>query len=166
MPCEACTGKRAVRSPVRSPAHITPSSAERRPSSPSIDSTVRATIHDGSIGDFTIFFSDRSPSRFDDESWHYCSLSTTDRRLVDLRLEELEAERIRDPVIEADFEAEFGVEMGFNPTALGKCYGLRDLCNIAYFQRLSARGVDKFVKERRFSSSAIHQETHLIGVRS
>jgi hypothetical protein len=119
---------------------------------------------DGSIGDHNISFSDRSPKRFDPNSRHYGALPPDDKTRVEHRLEQLEAERIRDPEIEAAFEAEFGVKMGFNPEALGKSYGLRDLCNIAYFERISKRGVDKFVRERRFSSSA--EETHLIGVRS
>jgi hypothetical protein len=101
------------------------------------------------IGDFTISFSDRSPKRFEPNSWHYCSLPPDDRKLVDLRLQQLEAERIGDPEIEAAFKAEFGCEMGFNPEALGKSYGLRDLANISYFERACGRGVDRFVRERR-----------------
>jgi hypothetical protein len=97
----------------------------------------------GSIGDFKIEFSERSPKRFDPNSWHYHSLMPADKRAVDLRLEQLEAERIRDPEIEADFQAELGCKMGFNPTALGRSYGLRDLCNIGYYLRAMQRSQDQ-----------------------
>jgi len=106
-------------------------------------------LEDGSIGDFKIGFSDRNPKRFEPNSWHYLSLPSTDRKKVDQRLVQLEAERIRDPEIEAAFDAELGVKMGFNPEALGQCYGLRDLLNLGYFERAMKRGASKFVKERR-----------------
>jgi hypothetical protein len=102
---------------------------------------------DATIGDFTISFSERSPKRFDPNSWHYRSLRPADKKLVNLHLEQLEAQRLRSPQVEADFKAELGVTMGFNPEALGRCYGLRDLCNFAYFERAAKRGVDRF--ERR-----------------
>ena len=104
---------------------------------------------DGTIGDFTISFSDRSSKRFKPNSWHYCALPPDDQEKVDRRLEQLEAERIKDSEIEAAFRAEFGIEMGFNPTAFGKSYGLQWLANIAYFERACGRGVDRFVRERR-----------------
>ena len=98
----------------------------------------------GAVGDYKIDFSDRSGGR----PWHYRSLSPADRKTVDLRLEQLEAERIRDPEIEAAFEAEFGVTMGFNPEALGLSYGLRDLANIGYYHRAMYRRVDRFVRQQ------------------
>jgi hypothetical protein len=96
---------------------------------------------DGTIGDFKIDFSERSPKRLDPNSWHYRSLTAADRKLVDVRLEQLEAERIKDPEIEADFKSEVGCRMGFNPTALGRSYGMRDLANIGYYQRAMNRRV-------------------------
>jgi hypothetical protein len=41
---------------------------------------------------------------------------------LDRWLEQLEAERIKEPELEADFRAALGFEMGFNPTALGCCW--------------------------------------------
>jgi len=94
---------------------------------------------DGSISTFLVGFSDRSPKRFDPISWHYQALSPADRRRVDRRLQQLEAERVRDPAIEAAFKAEFGCRMGFTPAALAKSYGLRDLANIGYYHRAMQR---------------------------
>jgi hypothetical protein len=102
----------------------------------------------GAVGDYRVDFSDRSKKRFDPNSWHYRSLVPADRKKVDQRLAQLEAERIRDPhrdpEVEADFKAEFGCKMGFNPEALGLSYGLRDLANIGYYHRAMDRRVDRF----------------------
>ena len=104
---------------------------------------------DGSISDHVVIFSETSSSRTVAGSWHYSSLSPADRMQVDRRLRQLEAKRARHPELAAAFKATFGCRMGFNPTALGRCYGLRDLCNIAYFERLGKRGVDRFVRVRQ-----------------
>lgn len=90
---------------------------------------------DGSIIDFKIDFSEGSYNR----RWHYQALKPADKRAVNLRLQQMEAERIADPKIEADFKAAMGCEMGFNPVALSKCYGLRAFGNIAYYHRVMGR---------------------------
>jgi hypothetical protein len=99
---------------------------------------------DGTTGDFIINFSERSPQRFVPNSWHYQRLRPSDKRAVDLRLEQLEAERIKDPEVEAAFKATVGCEMGFNAQALSKSYGVRALANIGYFHRAMQRGIDRF----------------------
>ncbi len=98
----------------------------------------------GRISDYKVQFSERSPTRFEPNSWHYAALSRDDRKAVDVRLEQLEAERMRDPETEQAFRDEFGIKMGFNAGALGKSYALRDLMNIGYYQRVMGRGVNKF----------------------
>jgi hypothetical protein len=98
---------------------------------------------DGGVKDYEITFAENGYG-----PRHYRALAPADRKLVDRRLEQLEAERIRDPEIEAAFKAERGCVMGFNPTALGCSYGLRDLANIGYFYRAMARGVDRFEQRR------------------
>jgi hypothetical protein len=37
---------------------------------------------------------------------------------------------------------------GFNPMALAKSYGMRDLCNIDYYRRAMERKVNRFVHPR------------------
>ena len=101
-------------------------------------------LDDGTISDFKIVFSTRRLHAAD----HYRALQPADKRRVDLRLEQLERERIRDPEIEADFEAELGCKMGFNATALGRSYGLRDVANIGYYHRAMDRGVDKVLNKK------------------
>jgi hypothetical protein len=98
---------------------------------------------DGSIKDRKVLFSDRY-----DSPLHYRNLGVPDRRAVDHRLEQLEAERVRQPEIEADFKAALGCPMGFNAKALSRSYGLRHLCNIGYFSRAMRRGVDRFDDRR------------------
>jgi hypothetical protein len=95
---------------------------------------------DGVIRDYKINFWHDPKS----DDWHYRNLRAADRMVVDRRLEELEAERIRHPEVEEDFETELGCKMGYNPEALGRCYGLRDIANIGYFHRAMDRQVDRF----------------------
>jgi hypothetical protein len=90
---------------------------------------------DGSFVDIKVNFSDRQST----SPQHYRWLHPDDKKLVDRRLEQLEDARIRDPELEADFKAALGVPMGFNPIALGRCYGLRDLANIGYYSRMMDR---------------------------
>jgi hypothetical protein len=93
---------------------------------------------DGTIKDFKILFSENF-----DHPMHYYNLGRADRKAVNFRLEQLGAERIRDPEIEAMFRAKLGCPMGFNAKALGRSYGLRHLCNVGYFHRVMQGGVDK-----------------------
>jgi hypothetical protein len=101
---------------------------------------------DGLVKDYTIAFSSRSQKRYDLNSWHFLSLKPGEQQVVRERLQQLEAERVRRPDIETDFEAELGVKLGFTPEALAKSYGLRDLGNLEYFKRAMQRGVDRFVR--------------------
>jgi hypothetical protein len=98
-------------------------------------------MEDGSIQDSTVVFSDRQSHR----RQHYRWLHLDDQRRVDRRLEQLEAERVKDPELEADFKAKFGCEMGFNPVALGKSFGLRDLGNIDFYRRLMDRKLPPYL---------------------
>jgi hypothetical protein len=103
---------------------------------------------DGSIKDYTIDFSDRSNRRYVMYSSHFKCLAPGQQEVVVARLVELEAERIRNPELEKTFKAEFGCEMGFNPVALGKSYGMRDIGNIEFFRRAMARKVDTFIRKQ------------------
>jgi hypothetical protein len=89
---------------------------------------------DGSIEDVMIGFGRRADSRK-----HYSNLAAELRQRVDRRLQQLDAEWIKDPQLEADFKAKLGVKMGFNPKALGASFGVRDLGCIQYFRRLMER---------------------------
>ena len=101
---------------------------------------------DGSVRDYKIDFSSRSKRRYELNSWHFNSLPPNEQEVVRERLQQLEAERVKRPDIESDFEAELGVKLAFTPEALAKSYGLRDLGNLEYFKRAMQRGVDRFVR--------------------
>jgi hypothetical protein len=101
---------------------------------------------DGSIRDINIDFSERSPQRYRIKSWHFWSLTPDEQEVILARLAELEAERIKDPEVEAAFETELGCKMGYNPEALGKSYGLRDIGNMEYFRRAMDRRIDRFTR--------------------
>lgn len=100
---------------------------------------------DGSLKFYKVDFSERSNKKYDMDSMHFWSLKADEQEVIRARLEELEAERPRDPELEAVFEQELGCKMGFNPEALGKSYGLRDIGNMEYFRRAMDRRVDKFI---------------------
>jgi hypothetical protein len=100
----------------------------------------------GEISDYIIDFSTRSQKRYDMNSWHYSSLKPDEKHVIDGRLAELEAERIRFPELEKEYLATFGHEMGFNPVALGNSYGLRDAGNVAYLGRCADRAVNQFTR--------------------
>lgn len=102
---------------------------------------------DGSIRDCMIDFSSRSPQKHYQDSRHFWSLKPHSRKLIEGRLEELEAQRIKDdPEVEALFEQELGCKMGYNSQALSKSYGLRDIGNMEYFRRVMDRRVDRFIR--------------------
>jgi hypothetical protein len=101
---------------------------------------------DGSIKDFKIDFSDKSSARYNLKGWHFSALKPDEQDAVLAGLAELEAKRDRHPDIEAAFEKELGCAMGFNPGALGKSFGMRDLGNLAYFEKAMERRVDKFIR--------------------
>jgi hypothetical protein len=96
-------------------------------------------------GDFKIDFSHRSSKRRDLNSWHFQCLTKMQQKPVLERLEQLEAERIKNPKLEAELEHYMGCKQGFNPEALGRSFGWRDYANIEYFRRAMNRGVDHFV---------------------
>jgi hypothetical protein len=95
---------------------------------------------DGTVRDYKINFSPRSMRRFKKNSWHYTTLSPGQREVVDRRLAELEAERIKEPVREAYLEMLTGYKHGFNPRCLAEHYTWRDYANIEYFRRAMKRG--------------------------
>lgn len=101
---------------------------------------------DGTVKDIKVDFSDKSKKKFEMDSWHFKSLKPDEQEAILARLAELEAERIKDPVLEAAFEEEMKCKMGYNPEALGKSYGLRDIGNMEYFRRAMNRRVDKFLR--------------------
>lgn len=103
---------------------------------------------DGTIRDINIDFSIRSPQRYRLKSWHFLSLTPEEQQIVLERLAELEAERTREPDVERDFEIEMGCKMGYNPEALGKSYGLRDVGNMEYFRRAMNRRIDRFTMQQ------------------
>lgn len=103
---------------------------------------------DGSIKDINIDFSSRSPQRYRLNSWHFWSLEPEAQQIILARLVELEAERVKEPQVEADFEAELGCKMGYNPEALSKSYGLRDIGNMEYFRRAMNRRIDRFTMQQ------------------
>ncbi len=102
---------------------------------------------DGTIKDYKVDFSDKSPRQREANSWHFNSLRPTEQKAVLERLEQLEAERIKAP-IEADYEKEAGYKMGYYPEALAKSYGWRDYANIEYFRRAMNRRVDRFTSKQ------------------
>jgi hypothetical protein len=97
---------------------------------------------------YKVDFSSQSMKRFDDNSWHYDSLKPAEKRVVDERLEELEALRQKDPEVEEWLEKQTGIKQGYNAEALAKMFGWRDHFNIQYFNRQQASGVTKFVREQ------------------
>jgi hypothetical protein len=99
---------------------------------------------DGTIRDYKVDFSLRSPKIEDTDSWHFNSLKKPQREVVLQRLEQLEAERVKVPEVEAELEAATGWKPGYNPKALGESYGWRDHFNINYFRRAQARGAKTF----------------------
>jgi hypothetical protein len=101
---------------------------------------------DGSVKIMKVDFSERSNKKYAMDSTHFLSLKPDEQEVIRARLAELEAERIRDPEVEAMFKQELGCEMGFTPEALGKSYGLRDVGNMEYFKRAMNRRVDKYIE--------------------
>jgi len=100
---------------------------------------------DGTVKDLKVDFSSRSRKQEDDDSWHFERLAPVNQRGVLRRLEELEADRIKSPEVEASLEAATGFKQGYNPKALAESYGWRDNLNINFFRRVQERRVDKFV---------------------
>jgi hypothetical protein len=103
---------------------------------------------DGSWRDYKVDFSDRSMKRYDLNSWHYSSLSKADRHTVMTRLEQLEAERVKDLAVEERVAGLMGCKQGFYPEALAKSYGWRWYANAEYFRRAMERRIDRFVRKQ------------------
>lgn len=101
---------------------------------------------DGTIKLYKIDFSSRSQKKYEQDSWHFLSLPSDEQEVILSRLEQLEAERTKEPEVEAAFEAELGCKMGYNPQALGKSYGLRDIGNLEYYRRAMGRRVAQFTR--------------------
>lgn len=101
---------------------------------------------DGSVKDFKIDFSTRSMKRYDASSWHFNSLKPDEQEVVLARLAQLETERPKNQELEEKFKHYLGVDMGYNPAALGKCYGMRDVANIEYFRRAMDRRVNTYIR--------------------
>jgi hypothetical protein len=90
---------------------------------------------DGSIEDVRIDFARRT-----DSPQHYRNLTRKDRQRVDRRLQQLDADWIKDdPELERDFLVKAGVPLEFSPQALGRSFGVRDLGCIEYFRRVMER---------------------------
>jgi hypothetical protein len=96
---------------------------------------------DGTMMDIKVDFSSRSAKLRRIGSWHYERLSEPHRKKISDRLEQLEANRVKDPEFEARLECQFGFKPGWNPTAFAKSYGWRANFNIHYFERLQSRRV-------------------------
>ena len=96
-------------------------------------------LEDGSIADVKIDFSERSPRQDVANSWHYYSLHPADRKRVTDALNNWRQNGSMAPSWRQIFKAELGCKMGFNPAALGRSYGLRDLGCIEYYRRMMWR---------------------------
>ena len=94
--------------------------------------------HDGRVKDYKIEFSSRSGKRHQENSWHFEQLAAPKQKVVSQRLEQLEATRVKDPEFEAEWQAKFGYQPGWNPKALAESYGWRAHFNIHYFERLQS----------------------------
>lgn len=103
---------------------------------------------DGTVKDYKVKFSVNSPSRRDINAWHFDSLSAPDKRTVLNRLEQLEAERIKNPSLEDELAEIQGYKQGYNVMALSHMYGWRDHFNINYFKRAQERRIYKFKREQ------------------
>ena len=103
-------------------------------------------IREGST--FMIDFSNQSSMQYRDNSWHYSTLKPVEKKRVLDRLMELEAVRIKYPETEAWLEEKTGIKQGYYPEALAKMYGWRDHFNINYFNRIQARGIDRFIRKQ------------------
>lgn len=93
----------------------------------------------GRVRTVKVDFSNKSGKRYDVNSWHFNSLIKPLRNVVVARLEQLEAERSKEPEVEAQLEEETGYKQGFNPVALAESYGWRDYFNIEFFRRAMSR---------------------------
>lgn len=80
-------------------------------------------------------FSNKSGKRHDIKSWHFNSLIKPLKNVVVARLEQLEAERPKEPDVETQLEELTGYKQGFNAVALAESYAWRDYFNIEYFRR-------------------------------
>lgn len=99
---------------------------------------------DGTIRDYKVDFSSRSSKKRNVGSWHFDTMSPDEQRFIRARLEQLEAERVKDPELEATLTEMMGFPQGYTPQALAESYGWRDHFNINYFRRAQDRRVDTF----------------------
>lgn len=90
-----------------------------------------------------IDFSEKSSKQNNDNSWHYYRLKPWEKEIIDLKLEEEEAKRIKHPEEEAKMEEVLGFKQGYNVKSLAESYGWRDHWNINYFNRAQSRAVEK-----------------------
>lgn len=102
---------------------------------------------DGTIKDFKIQFSKDSPARRVLD-FHFDNSPPEVQEMILDRLEQLEAERIKNPQLEDELADIQGYKQGYNFKALSEMYGWRDHFNINYFKRAQDRRVYTFKREQ------------------
>jgi hypothetical protein len=104
---------------------------------------------DGSVKDYKIDFSSKSPKQRQDGSWHFNTLKKPEQEMVRERLAELEAARPRLPDdMEEQLEEATGLKQGLYPETLAEMYGWRDYACIEYFRRAMDRGATTFKRKQ------------------
>lgn len=93
-------------------------------------------------------FSSQSSMQYKDNSTHYLNLRPSEKKVVEARLEEIEAEREKDLETESWLEEKTGIKQGYNPEALAHFYGWRDHWNINHFRRMQSRSPTHFLREQ------------------
>jgi hypothetical protein len=104
---------------------------------------------DGRVRIVRVAFSSKSLERHNLDSWHFWSLTKPEQAVVLERLEEMEAERFKDPEVESRIEEIIGYKPGFNVRTLVDSYTWRDNFNIAVFKRAMDRiKIEKFTRQQ------------------
>jgi hypothetical protein len=105
-------------------------------------------LENGNYRDYKVAFSNRSPKKFEMDSWHFLALPPDDQEMIRQRLEQLDPDlqRYFDDQLRSRFKDTYNCELKLTPEALGRCYGLRDFANMEYFRRAQNRRVDRFLR--------------------
>lgn len=93
-------------------------------------------------------FSTQSTKQREVNSWHYKNLRPDERRVIELRLAELDKTRAKNQVVENLVQEATGFLQGYTPHALGEMYGWRDHMNIDFFNRLCCDEYTRFHQEQ------------------
>jgi hypothetical protein len=102
---------------------------------------------DGTITDYIVDMSTRSPRKENLDSWHYSTMTPEFQKQINARLEELEAVRCKS-ADEPMLEEQMGFRQGYNPKALSESYGWRDHFNINYMVRAEHRATQTFINNQ------------------